>query len=244
NNGWASATGAEALAVNNSNGDVYVVQTGEGKVSRFNSAGAPKNFTAGPGSGTNTISAFEFDSPSAAQVAGDSDPASPLKGDFYVASYSGANAGVSIWSPTGEKLGKLTGSSTFNGNFGEACGVAVDQSDGSVYISSFGGNLWKYTPNSPSGELTDSDYSVTGIATTGLSPCVVAADSNGHVYASNWSEGPVRQFLTSSFAAGPPPGQSGSLINSNSKAIYADPVTHELYVDESSQVGIFNETGE
>jgi hypothetical protein len=244
NANFASATGAEAMTVDQSNGDVYVIGAGAGKVSRFDSTGAPKNFTEGPGAGTNTISAFEFDSPSASGVAVDNDPSSPLSGDFYVASYSGENAGVSIWSPTGLKLGKLTGSGTFNGSFGETCGVSVDQSDGSVYISSYSGYLWKYTPNSPSGELTDADYSVTGVQTTGLSPCVVAADSHGHVYASEYSDGPVKRFLTSSFAAGPPPGQSGSLVNNNSRGIAADPVTGDLYVDESSQIGIFEEGGE
>ena len=240
---WASATNAEALTVDQSNGDVYVVQAGSGKVSRFDSSGAPKNFTAGPGNGTNTIAAFSFDSPSASGVAVNNHAGS-LQGDFYVASYNGENAPISIWSPTGEKLGKLTGSGTNNGSFGEACGVSVDQSTGSVYISSYGGYLWKYTPNSPAGELTDADYTVTGIETTGLSPCLVAADSHGHVYASQYSEGPVKQFQTASFAAGPPPGQSGTLIDNNSKGIGADPVTGELYVDEGNQVGVFDETGE
>jgi hypothetical protein len=77
-----------------------------------------------------------------------------------------------------------------------------------------------------------------------MSPCNVATDSNGHVYASAWSEGPVKQFLTSSFAAGPPPGQSGSLVDNSSKAIYGDPVTHLLYVSEGSQIAVFDEGGE
>jgi hypothetical protein len=45
----------EALAVN-STGDFYVVsQNVPGKVSRYDSTGAPKNFTAGPGAGTNAL---------------------------------------------------------------------------------------------------------------------------------------------------------------------------------------------
>ena len=66
---FASAEQAEALAVNNSNGDVYVVQGTKGKISRFDSTGAAKLFTAGPGIGKNEITGFTFSTPSGGGVA-------------------------------------------------------------------------------------------------------------------------------------------------------------------------------
>ena len=47
----------ESLTVDQSNGDVYAFDTVyPGKIARFDSAGNPKNFTAGPDAGTNTLS--------------------------------------------------------------------------------------------------------------------------------------------------------------------------------------------
>jgi hypothetical protein len=76
-----------------------------------------------------------------------------------------------------------------------------------------------------------------------MNPCITAADGSGHVYASQFSEGPVKRFETSSFAAGPPSGQAGTLVDANSKALATNAVTHELYVDEGNQIVVFNEAG-
>jgi hypothetical protein len=237
---FATAEAAEALTVDQSNGDVYVVQGTKGKLSRFDSSGAAKEFTEGPGMGTNTIAGLTFSTPSGAQVAVDNAGASPFKGDFYVTT----STEVQVFSPTGKELGALNGSGTFKGSFAAPCGVAVDQSNGDLYVSDrTNAVIWRYSPTG-SAPITDADYTVTGIGTTGMSPCATAADGNGHVYASGFSEGPVKQFLISSFASGSPPGQAGTLINSSSKALSTDPATHELFVDELSQVGVFNEAGE
>ena len=233
----------EALTVNQANGDVYAIQgiagSLQGKVARFDSTGAPKTFSA---TGTNTITGFTFRTTSAAEVAVDSAASSPLKGDIYVASRLGANAGVTIWDQNGNKLGRLTGAGTFFGAFGEACGVSVDQSNGSVLIADRFGGIWKYTPNSPTGELTDADYSVTGITTSGLTPCITATDSNGHVYAAQ-SNNVAKRFSISSFATGSPPVQSGTELDTPTTAMSADPVTNEVYIDEGPQIAVFDQEG-
>ena len=52
---------------------------------------------------------------------------------------------VQIFSPSGAEIGALEG-------FGEACGVAVDQSNGAVYVADYAqGALWRFLPSSPSG---------------------------------------------------------------------------------------------
>ena len=62
----------QAITVDQSNGDVYVVDTGDGTVDRYTAAGAPHKFIAGPDAGTNHLSGIGFDSgPSAAEVAVD-----------------------------------------------------------------------------------------------------------------------------------------------------------------------------
>ena len=240
NANFAAATTPEALAVDRSSGDVYVLEQSTGKVSRFDSSGNPKNFSAGPGEGTNSIPGFLFFvEPSGANISVLNQPGSPYDGDIFVSSFNS----VSIWAPSGAKLGQLTGSGTNNGSFGFTCGVAVDDSTGSVFVSDYFGYIWKYTPNSPSGELTDADYTVTGIQTTGFNPCVSAADGNGHIYASQFSDGPLKRFDASSFTGGTPPGQSGTTVATVSRAVQSDQVAHEVYVSEGSQIAVFDEEG-
>jgi hypothetical protein len=230
---------AENLSVDESNGDIYAVSQSQSKVLRFDSTGAPKNFTAGPGTGTNAIPGFTFEFiPFFGGVAVDNS-SSPLAGDLYVTS---PFSPVTIWAPSGEKLGQLTGSGTNSGSFGFACGVSVDQS-GAVYVSDYFGYVWKYVPNSPSGELTDADYTVTGIQTTGINPCSSAADGNGHIFVNNYSDGPLKRFSTTAFAPGTPPGQAGTTILDASRALGSDQATHEVFVSEGNTVGVFDEDG-
>ena len=49
---------AEEVTVDQGNGDVYVVDTGQGRVLRYTADGQPDNFTAGPSAGTNRIEGF------------------------------------------------------------------------------------------------------------------------------------------------------------------------------------------
>lgn len=227
----------QALTLDQSNGDLYALDAGDGTVYRYKANGEPRDFTAGPHE-ANRLSGFTFASPSAAQVAIDNSP-SALAGDIYLAS----EAGVSVFAPSGEALGTLNGSGTKNGAFGAACGVAVDQSSGTLYVADAGGFIWRYAPNSPTLPLTDADYTVTGLAPQGMQPCAVAADSAGHVYASQASDGPVRRFVSVSFVTGTPPNTAGVEISSSSKALATDPATNEVFVDEGNRVAVFDATG-
>jgi hypothetical protein len=231
---FATAAEPEAMTVDQATGDVYVVQQSEGKVTRFDSTGAQSEFSA---TGSNSISGFSF-LPLASDLAIDDSQAGPLKGDIYVASGS-----VTIWSQTGAKLGQLNGSGTSKGSFEYACGVAVDPT-GVVYVSDTAGYVWKYTPNSTSGELTDADYTVTGIQTPGFTPCSSAADGDGHLYVSGYPDGPLKRFSTNGFAGGTPPGVGGTTVSTVARALETDQQTHEAYVSEGNQIDIFDEAGD
>ena len=222
----------EAITVDQSNGDIYVNSAGSEKVFRFDSAGAPHNFTTGPGAGTNGLPVSLSPGGSETQVAVDNS-SGPLTGDVYVASYGSP---IKIFAPNGSPLGSLTTPG------GEACGVAVDQSTGTVYVGEYAGELLSYMPNSPSGTLNNSDYTVRGIKATGIEPCNVAADGAGHVYASSWPEGPLMRYATSSFQISPSP-QAGTLVSAASTTVTTDPVTHYAYVDEGNKISVLDPEG-
>jgi hypothetical protein len=220
-----------SVAVDQTNGDVYVSQSGTGKVTRFTAAGAPHNFTAGPGAGTNEIP--ETLSTTESEIAVDSS-GSPLSGDLYVAPNSGE---VHVYDPSGETAGAITG-------LGEACGVAVEQSTGAVYVGDYNGAIWRFMPKATAADpLDNSDYDKTGIHTTGTSPCNVAVDSAGHAYASQWSTGPVKEYDTSLFTAAIP-GNAGTLISSEGLAISTDPTTNHLFVTLGSGISEYLPNGE
>jgi hypothetical protein len=234
--------GAEALAVDQSNGDIYVAETGNDKVARYTSAGAPHNFSsAQPYIEGNRITGLNLEGSSTSQVAVDNAPGSPFNGDLYVTGLSK----IQVFAPSGESLGEITGSENLASSFGEACGVAVDQSSGALYIGDYGYEVvWQYTPKSgATAPITDSDYEVKAILIPGFTPCNVAADTAGHVYASRWANGPVRAFEAASFEA-PYALQSGTELDANSRALATDPVNDDLYVNEGNKIQIFDSSGE
>jgi hypothetical protein len=223
-----SHSSPQAMSVDQSNGDVYVTE-GSSRLSRFTSSGTPHNFTEGPGAATNTIAGLSFVE-FAPEVAIDNS-GGLFDGDIYV-----TNApGISVFSPTGKLLGQLTG-------FGEVCGVAVDQSNGSVYASDCAGQrISRYAPTLSSLPVSNANYSVTAIS-VGMEAAAVAAD-NGNVYSFPWSSGPVKHYEASEFEAGSP-SVFGTLLGANANALSVDPASHELYVDEGSQITAFNPAGE
>jgi DNA-binding beta-propeller fold protein YncE len=225
--------GPVALAVDDSNGDIYVSEFVEEtllNVSRFDSTGAPKNFTAGPNAGTNKLTGFFSPGLGASQVAVDSN-----SGRIYVTNLST----IEVFENTGEPLTTLNGSSTPAGEFTPAaCGVAVDQSTGNVYVGAFGA-VWRYTPSG--GSIAESDFS--GGITPPMATCNVAA-AQGVVYAANTFEvGEVRAFNDSDFATGEPPSPSSTLIDEGGTAVYADSANADAYVDKGNVIDVSDSTG-
>ena len=229
---------AEGVAIDRSTRDIYVVERQNGSVVRLDAGGAPHNFSAGPNAGGNALTGFSFDGPSASQVAVDRS-GGLLDGSVYVASF----AGISIFGSDGSVAGSLNGSGTNSGSFGEACGVAVDQASGDVYVADYYGTVWRYSPSSPTVPLADADYTVTGISTNGLNPCNVAVDTIGHLYASGWPDGPLNEYDTSAFQAGPPPMPQLKPVSVASTTVAVDPLTSLVYVDQTNKVAVFDSKG-
>jgi sugar lactone lactonase YvrE len=225
------------LAVDEASGDVYVPQFSSGKVTRFKPDGTPDNFSA---LGSNSIGGFTFGFSGArmAQVAVDNSPG-PANGRFYVASGGFGSSKVSVYAPNGNLLTTLTGSGTPEGGFGLACGVAVDQSDGSVYVGDAFGKIWRYTPSGAT--VTEADYSG-GIETGAFFSCGVAAAA-GKVYVNQVSEEEVLKFPTSAFALGPPPAPVAVHLATGTQAVATDPGSGDVYLDEGNHLTVLNSSG-
>jgi hypothetical protein len=243
------AGSVRALAVDQSGGDVYAVVMREDfklVVERFTSNGSPSDFTAGPNAGTNILfefAPFTFDAEIAIDNSG-----GPLDGTVYVGDSLIDQARVRVFDRTGEALGTISGSGTPLGGFGNAIrGVAVDQSTGALYLSdgvSFDAHVWRFTPASPSGSVSDADYTLAGLTVGAPSGLAVASDG---VYVIKQSESkdilikyPASSFTTN-FSSSPTPTtiDIGDL-KLGPKEIAVDPTTDELYVNEGHQIAVYD----
>ncbi len=234
NGSFATALGnPESLAVDQATGDVYVVERSNPRgVRRFDSEGNPKEFTAGPGAGTNKVPVTIFGGTAEAQVAFDNSGGF-FDGSFYVTSTGGS---VKLFAGNGEELGTI-------GGFSYQCGVAVDQSSGALYVGDYSyGGIWQLEPTSGVTPVTAGNYSVTSLHTQGMSPCQVAADTAGNVYASQWANGPTKKFAASDFEVAAP-SKAGVSVASVSSGLMTDPETDELYVDERNQISVYDTAG-
>jgi len=228
----------EALAVDQASGDVYVYETAVGKIARYTSAGAAKNFTAvQPYIEGNRITGLPSIGNSQSQIAIDN-TGSPFAGNIYV---TNEPTGVTVFATSGEKLTSFTGAENIAGQFGTVCGVAVDPNDGAIYIGDrLFEVIWLMTPKpGATAPITESDFDYKALETSGHAGCNLAADTAGHVYSSRLSNGPIRSFEQESFAY-PVGGSLGTQFNTASRAVTVDPTTNEVYVQEGSAVKIFN----
>ncbi len=239
--GSFSGTSPQALAVDQQTGDVYAASPSDNNVYRFDSEGNPANFTCGGCSG-NTLSGFSMAAgPGRVEIAVDNS-GGPTDGDVYVA--ASVSAKVYIYSRSGELLGTLEGSETPEGEFFNTCGVAVDQSNGDLYVGDYGSGIFRYTPSGTA--PTDSDYAG-GIIPVGFGQfgaCQVAAD-HGHVYAADLEHHkPVMRFSASQFVPGEHQVAGTAISSTNTaKALSLDPANGDLYVDEGNHIDVYGPYG-
>jgi hypothetical protein len=218
---------AESLAVDQNSGDVYVAEAESGEVSRWTPSGAPDDFSS---LGSNRIGGQNLGGLGEGQVAVDSS-SSPFEGDVYVTTNAGS---VKIFTGNGEQIGELTG-------FGEACGVAVDQSNGDVYVGSYPSVVTRFRPVSATTPVTNANYEETGIESyNGL--CNIDASAEGHVYTWPYSGGAIEQFESSSFATAPFPAPSPTPF-ANGRNAQSDPENGDLYVDEGNEITQYDSAG-
>jgi DNA-binding beta-propeller fold protein YncE len=147
-----SFTKAEGMAVDQSNGDLLVIDAGSGPgtgtLSRFHEDGSPSNFSS---LATNVIGGLTFGVAGEVQVAVDNSGGA-TDGNIYL-TQAGAHL-IKVFGSDGALLEQLTGyeeGPAAEGPaalFGEVCGVAVDPA-GNLYVGEYGvstGQVHKYEP--------------------------------------------------------------------------------------------------
>lgn len=141
----------QSIAVDQSNGDVYVLDVGARSVSRFDSTLKAKNFSRlnsnvidgaslvgvvcganpSPNCDQTPANGFSFDTPTAAQVAIDNSGSPLTNGNIYVTDSLGRF--VDVFASTGAYIGQLSRSGAAGPTFGVPCGVTVDPA-GALYV--------------------------------------------------------------------------------------------------------------
>lgn len=229
---FGSFSNVQGVAIDQSTGDVYVLDTGAGGGSllKFDASGNPAKFTALPGEPT-AITGLGGAGADENQLAVDNSNG-PAKGDIYAAVGSSNGDKVDVFASDGEALGTLSEASA---PWGETCGVATDPS-GAVYVGVFG-KVDKFVPSA--NPVTNADYVATIGGATGA--CNLAADSLGSVFATQWSFGPIRRYEASQFGS---MSATGSIVDTFGTTLAVDPANEHVYVDEYFRVAEFGAHGE
>jgi hypothetical protein len=230
---FGTFTNVQGVAVDQSTGDVYVLDTGagEGSLLKFDAAGDPLKFTGLPGEPF-AITGLKGGGSAENELAVDNS-GGPAKGDVYVAVGSSNGEKIDILASDGVSLGSLSKAAA---PWGETCGVSVDPS-GNVYVGVFGTGVDKFSPNA--NPVTNADYvsSIGGAS----GQCNLAVDSAENVFAVKWSNGPVTRYEASQFGS---LVASGSVVDSSGSTLAVDPANDHLYVDQKGQVSEFGVHGE
>jgi hypothetical protein len=233
--------GPQGVGVDRVTGYVYVVDVETGTVDRFDAAGRPVAFSASRSYiyanrlfGTPSEN-FSFSKPSAAQVAVDRS-GGPFNGDIYVTS----GHYVDVFGSDGRFLGELNGSGTPQSSFTLPCGVAVDSS-GRVYVGDFGGFVERYVPLSAGLPVSDANYEVSEISGV-VEVCGVAVNAAGDVFATS-ETGPLNEYEHTQFPAKGSAVGVPTLVDETSRAVAVDSATGRVYVDEGTQIAIYEISG-
>ena len=140
---------AWGLAIDESNGDLFVIDGAAGTISRYKPDGTPDDFSA---LGSNVISeaaghGLVFGSPIESQIAVDNS-GTATDGNIYVTDSGGGTPVIDIFASSGEYLGSLSEGRNAEGNrtpFIGACGVAVGPT-GAVFVGDGTGGVDKFVP--------------------------------------------------------------------------------------------------
>jgi hypothetical protein len=223
-----------SLAVNQSTGDVYVVDEGNSHVEYFTATGGYLGEFDGSATPAKSLS-----SPEALAV--DSDPTSPSFGDVYVADQG--HHVVDKFSATGSYLGQITGTCPAVGTcaaksvipFLEIYGVAVDQ-DGVVWVESGETEhvhpaIDSFSDGQPNTFLASRTSLVEGIAQAGL-----AVDSEDNVYVA--LEG--ARYVAKLNSVGELVGEREIGGLREIAGLTVDPAGNDLFLDDGSSVSVFS----
>jgi NHL repeat len=231
-NGFAGLAG---LAVRPSGGGLYAVDAFgapdfSGAVDRFDGAGA-------------------FQSP---QITGAGTPQTALSGpaDVAVDESGGGSDGnvyvtdtfnnlVDAFDNSGNLVtafatnGQLDGSATPAATFSSPCGVAVDQTDGDLFVADSGNNrIWIFDETGAYlGSVADSSLN---------GPCGIALDPSGDLYVRNQNSGSVIKFTREGPTAY---AYAGVIVAEQATDVAIDPANGDLFVDSARQVTEYDPAG-
>jgi hypothetical protein len=226
----------ESLAVDQSTGDLLVVDAGAGTVSRWHADGSAAEFSAtgtnvidGAGAGDGTPQGgLSFGAATEVQVAVDNS-GEITDGDIYVTQLGSAL--VDVFSEAGAYLGQLTGAGATS--FIEPCGVSVD-SEGNVYIGDYSGEIYKFDPVANHPVNADHISSIPSGERCGLA--AGSGPTAGSLFATRY-EGQVSKF----------DGSTGELkynvVEGNNTTVTVDPATGIVYTATGGEVNEFDASG-
>jgi hypothetical protein len=207
------------VAVNESSGEVYVVDRAENRVERFDSAGA--FLSQFDGSATPSGS---FSSPTAIAVDDSSDPLDPSAGDVYV--LDSGNKAIDKFDSSGGYLGQVTAAG--GTPFEELDGVAVDPS-GQLWVSQSSNEIDSFT-DAMANEFISSRGAGYGLG-AGL-----AVDSEHNLYINRAIEevAKISEAGNSLFEGFDP---------ERTTAVAVDPTTNDVYIDNVETIAQFSGAG-
>jgi DNA-binding beta-propeller fold protein YncE len=213
---------ATGLAVDHSTGDVYVLDATANKVTKFNSSGNPVTaFGDASPSHDGTLSglatpegSFESAEVGPSQLAVDNDPTSPSYRDLYVA--DALHGVVDKFDSSGQYEGQLP--------VPLPLGVAVNQANGHVYVTSFFGHAWVF-------DADGNPAAPTSFPIPSFTASAIAVDSSGTAYVAN--AGGTTVYDSSGT-------EVGTLDDNPSHGVAVDPASGEVYVDEGPQIAQFD----
>jgi hypothetical protein len=222
-----SFASVESVAVEQSTGDVLVLDAGTGSLYRFNAAGEPAEF---PFVKADVLEGVGGAGEGLSEIAVDNSTG-PAQGDIYIAN----EGALLIYSEAGEKLGELTEAA--GAPWGIPCGVTVDAA-GDVYVglAGFPGGVNKYVPKA--NPVGDGDY-VSSLSGIPLS-CGFAAGTEGDVYGAGFPAfgGPtgVERYASSQFNT---EGRTaaGTSVDGAGSTLASDPLSGDVFVDEHVEGG-------
>jgi hypothetical protein len=233
------------LTVDQSTGDVYVIDLGTNTVHRFYASGKPAPFSASASYiennqllGTST-GGFSFGYPTNGIVVDGSN--GPAKGDLYIT--DSGNGHVAVFGSDGSFLGDLDTALATPMSGGEPCGLAVDGS-GNVFvgwsteIGHGGGHVDEFKP-------TDSDPAddvfVGQLENLG-NICSVAAGTKGETFVNTFpsGSGPLLSYEASQFGL---PAPVSTEVASSGSGFAVDPDGGHLFTVSGSDVVERDSTG-
>jgi hypothetical protein len=204
----------QGLAFDETDGSVLALDlSGSGAIYKFDSAGAPSNFSA---LGANHIDGVG----GAAGLAETEIAVAPIgspggtEGFIYLANNTSS---ITVFESSGAKLGELAIGE-------ETCGVATDP-EGHVFVGSYPSTIREYTPSA--GLVTAGDK--TGESTGVVSEiCNVAADGLGNVYAASFNGTTLTRLegIADTEATAAAPAGAPIAVESGSNSVYVDRGDH------------------